>query len=527
MTLSRVSRIPMRLTNLARPAGLGTLAMLLLSGACAKAPPARTKSAVPVVVTRARLADIPYTIDANGVVVPLQSASVGSQVEGIVQKVSFREGQDVTRGQVLFQIDPRPYQAAYRQAAANLARDKANAENARLEADRYVTLAQKDYVTKEQADQLRATAAASAATVAADEALLANAKFNLDNATIRAPISGRTGALLVREGNLVHASGATPLVVINQVSPILVRFAIPATQLPLLQRYGSNGGLEVTSTPNSGADQTTDTASATIGLNMGGGDPSASSPNSTPGAHSGGGNAPASSQLVAISEAQHGALSFIDNAVDTTTGTVLLKASFPNANKRLWAGEFVSTQLKLFVEQNALVVPSSAVVTGQQGAYVYVISDTLTAQQRPVKVERTAGNLSIIASGLRAGEQVVTDGQSRLTPNSKVTITTPQGTAGGGGRRGGGAGGRGRGGRGTAGVAGGTGGGAASGAPAAGAPAGGAATSAPVGAAPAGGAGDAPATGRGRGGRGGRGTGGAGRGGQAAGNSPPASAPQQ
>jgi membrane fusion protein, multidrug efflux system len=450
MILLRPSHDPMRTSSSLQRLSVGVISVLAFASACSKTPAPRGKSAVPVSVTRAKLADVPYTIEANGVVVPLQSVSVSSQVEGIIQRVAFKEGQNVVKGQVLFQVDTRPYQAAYRQALATLARDKANAENARAEMARYAALAQQDYVTKEQADQQRANAGATAATVAADEAQVSAAKFNLDNTTIRAPISGRTGALLVKEGNVVHAGGNTPLVVINQVSPILVRFAIPATQLPLLQKYGSAGGLAVVATPNSGSSQVVDTARPPVGLNIGGGDPgtppSQSSAPSNGAPRGGGANAGPSSQLATLVNPENGTLSFIDNAVDTTTGTVLLKASFPNPNLRLWAGEFVSTQLRLFVEQKALIVPTQAVVTGQNGSYVYVISDSGTAQQRPVVVERTAGSLSIIASGLRAGEQVVTEGQSRLTPNSKVTIMTPQGVPAGGrggrggGRRGGGAG---------------------------------------------------------------------------------------
>jgi membrane fusion protein, multidrug efflux system len=442
MILLRPSHDPMRTSSSLQRLSVGVISVLAFASACSKTPAPRGKSAVPVSVTRAKLADVPYTIEANGVVVPLQSVSVSSQVEGIIQRVAFKEGQNVDKGQVLFQVDTRPYQAAYRQALAALARDKANAENARADAARYATLVQQDYVTKEQADQQRANAAATAATVQSDEAQVAAAKFNLDNATIRAPISGRTGALLVKEGNVVHAGGNTPLVVINQVSPILVRFAIPATQLPLLQKYGTAGGLAVVATPNSGSSQAVDTGAAPVRLNIGGGDPGSPSkagPPSNGAARNSGPNAAPSAQLATLVNPENGTLSFIDNAVDTTTGTVLLKASFPNPNLRLWAGEFVSTQLRLFVEQKALIVPTQAVVTGQNGSYVYVISDSGTAQQRPVVVERTAGSLSIIASGLRAGEQVVTEGQSRLTPNSKVTIMTPQGVpAGGRGGRGGG-----------------------------------------------------------------------------------------
>ena len=453
MIIPRSSRNAMCTYPSPRRMRVGGILVLALAGACAKAPPARPKATVPVVVTRARIMDVPYTVEANGVVVPLRAATVGSQVEGIIKRVAFAEGQNVTAGQVLFEVDPRPYRGAYQQALATMNRDRANAEHARREADRYAGLAAQDYVTKEQAEQQRANAAATSANVAGDEAALANAKFNLDNTTIRAPISGRTGALLVKEGNLVHASGATPLVVINQISPIVVRFAIPATQLPLLQRYGAAGGLTVTATPNSGAETLDPGAQPQVGLNIGGNDRSATARSGPPGtsqtaiaprdAH-----APASSQLSSLVQTEHGTLSFIDNAVDTTTGTVLLKATFPNPNQRLWAGEFVSTQLNLFVEQQALVVPTQAVVTGQSGSYVYVVTDSNTASQRPVTVERTAGSLSIIASGLRGGEQVVTDGQSRLTPNAKVQVTTPQGASGGG--RGAGRGGRGSAGAGAA-----------------------------------------------------------------------------
>jgi multidrug efflux system membrane fusion protein len=447
MTSDRLQRTVMRPFS-SRPALIGAVALLLLAAACSKKQEQRGRPPVPVLVTRARKADVPYTIEANGVVVPSQGSTVSSQVDGIIQRVAFREGQDVVKGQVLFEIDPRPYRAAYQVAAANLARSRATADNAQREAQRYAALAQQDYVTREQADQQVATAVSTAATVAADQAAVASARFNLDNTTIRAPISGRTGALLVREGNLVRANGGTALVVINQLSPILVRFAIPSTQLPLLQKYATGGGLVVSATPNSGGEPIADTSTnAAIGLSMGNADPAQQGDAGAAGGPPGraGASAPsATPQLVAITQPEHGSLYFIDNAVDTTTGTVLLKASFPNPNKRLWVGEFVSTKLQLFMEQNALVVPAQAVVTGQQGPYVYVVTDSGTAQQKPVTVERTAGALTVIAAGLREGEQVVTDGQARLTPNAKVVLNTPQGApagrvGGGGGRRGGGA----------------------------------------------------------------------------------------
>ncbi|MES2180097.1 MAG: efflux RND transporter periplasmic adaptor subunit [Gemmatimonadota bacterium] len=450
MSLIRSSRHQMRTLPSLRLPLASVILLLVFTAACSKKPEQRARPPVPVVVTKARLADVPYTIEANGVVVPLKAANVGSQVEGIIQRVAFAEGQEVKQGQVLFEIDSRPYRASYSQALANLARDKANADNAQLEAERYATLAAKDYVTKQQADLQRATAAATAATMAATQAAVSTAKFNLDNTTIRAPISGRTGALLVKEGNLVHANGAAPLVVINQVSPILVRFAIPATQLPLLQKYGADGKLSVTATPSGGSDQAVDPGAPAIGLSIGRSDPGTESAAGGRGGRRGGGEGSAgeggggrgapqtpTSSLATLVQTESGTLTFIDNAVDTTTGTVLLKASFPNPNQRLWVGQFVATNLRLFVEQNALVLPAQAIVTGQQGPYVYVITDSGTAQQRMVTIERTAGPMTILASGVKNGDQVVTDGQSRLTPNARVSIMTPQGAAGGGGRRGG------------------------------------------------------------------------------------------
>lgn len=352
-------------------------------------------------------AAVPYAISANGVVMPTQLASVAPQVDGVITRVDFREGDDVAQGQPLFQIEPRPYRAAYEQAVAMLVRDSATAVNAQREVVRYDTLVKQDYVTEEQADQMRATAASAVATVKADEAAVASAQFNLENTTVRAPISGRTGALLVRAGNLVHAAQATPLVVINRITPILVRFAVPGTELPLIQRYATRGSLSVTAVPT--APLRSDNGDTTAG-----GDPAR--PPSDTGAT---GGAPFPGAPAAT-----GTLSFIDNAVDTTTGTITLKATFPNTQRTLWSGEFVSTSLQLFVERDALVVPAQAVLTGQQGTYVYVIDSTGAARQRPVSVERTAGDVTVIASGLTDGERVVTDGQSRIVPGAKVTLVS-------------------------------------------------------------------------------------------------------
>jgi len=389
------------------------LVTIMICGACGKKPETPKKPPVPVTVATAKRMAVPYTIEANGLVTPIQTANVAAQVDGLVTDVHFTEGQDVGRGQVLFQIDARPYRAAYQQALAALARDRATAENAAKEAERYQQLVKKDYVTQEQADQQVATAVAAKAVVASDEAAVATAKFNLDNTTVRAPIAGRTGATLVRRGNLVHAAGNTPLVVINQVSPTQVRFAVPSSTLPLIQRYGTKGGLAVTAHP--GIDPTQAMQDSTSG-----------GPPSDPGQSA---DQPSAKQINVHPGAQ-GTLSFIDNAVDTTTGTVTLKATFPNDHGTLWSGEFVSTVLQLYVQQDALVVPSQAVITGQQGTYVYVVDSTGAAKQRPVKVQRSAGTITVIASGLSDGERVVTDGQSRLTPGAKVSMRTASDSSG-------------------------------------------------------------------------------------------------
>jgi multidrug efflux system membrane fusion protein len=419
-----------------------SIAAIAAAGACSKAPARPPRPAIAVTVTPVKRMSVPYDIEANGIVTPMQTAAVTPQVDGIILEVDFDEGQEVTKGQVLFRLDPRPYQAAYDQVAAALARDKASSVYAQAQFERYDALVKQSIVTREQADQLRATAQSAEATVQADQASLANAKFNLDNCVVRAPIAGRTGSLLVRTGNVVHAAGSAPLVVINQVRPILVRFAVPASNLPQILHYGERGGrpigLPVTATPasNSAPAVATDTTKPMDAAARKGGDAK---------------RAVALGPATDDSDAK-GGLSMIDNAVDTTTATVMLKASFPNKGGTLWPGQFVATSLRLYVEDSVLVLPTQAVVTGQQGTYVYVIDSSNTAQQRPVTVERTAAQIAVIASGVSEGERVVTDGQSRVTPGAQVTIgmRDPTAAGDGGGAQGGrgGRGGRGRGGRG-------------------------------------------------------------------------------
>lgn len=396
--------------------------VVLTAAACAKkAAPRPGRAPVAVTVASVQRESVPFDVTAIGGVTPMQTASVVSQVDGIVTDVLFSEGQDVAKGQPLFRIDARPYQASYDQAVAVLARDRATAAYNAKEAARYDTLAAERSVTREQDEQARATAAAAAATVDADQGALNTAKFNLDNTTIKAPITGRTGSLLVHIGNVVRASGASPLVVINQVRPTLVRFAVPGSILPLILRYGARGGLPVTARPSdapniagasdtSGASQAPHEAPAQAGVPLSG----------TP-----------------VGESR-GKLSFIDNTVDTATATLLLKATFQNTDGTLWAGQIVSATLRLYVEDSALVVPTVAVVAGQTGSYVWIVDSSNAAEQRPVVVERAAGDISVISSGVQNGEQVVTVGQSRLSPGAPVSFGVNPDSAGGGGRSGGG-----------------------------------------------------------------------------------------
>ena len=312
---------------------------------------------------------------SNGVVEPLQTVSVEAQVSGILQRAAFSEGQDVHVGDVLFQIDSRPYVATLNQARGQLARDEAQAANARREAARYEALVGQGYVTKSQADQAQATAASAAASVEADHATVAKAQVDVANCTIRAPITGRTGSLLVRQGNVVK-SGGEPLVVINQIQPILVRFTVPQSQFPDIQKYYSgNKALAVRVSPSEGS-----------------------------------------------STSYEGTLSFVDNNVDANSGTVLLKAKFVNAEGTLWPGQFVKVALQLYVDANALTLPTAAVMTSQQGTYVFTVDEKNSAKQQPVVVARSVDSVAVIASGVTEGERVILTGQSRLTTGSKVVI---------------------------------------------------------------------------------------------------------
>jgi multidrug efflux system membrane fusion protein len=328
--------------------------------------------AVPVATATVVQKSMPIEIRAIGSAEPYSTVDIRSQTTGQLIAVNFREGEEVTRGQVLFELDRRPLEAALQQAQANLERDLAQSANAELQAKRFLDLVNRGIAAREQADNSRAAAEALRATVDADRAAVENAKVQLQYATITAPISGRTGALRVHEGNLVRANDATPLVTIHQVAPISVGFALPESRLPELKRHMAAGALSMSATaPRDDA--------------------------------------------VSV-----GRITFVDNAVNPETGTILVKGTFPNGDRRLWPGQYVNIVVTLSNESGAVVVPSVAVQSGQQGTYVFAVKADRTVEMRPVDVARTRGEEAVIARGVSPGDVVVTDGHLRLVAGTRI-----------------------------------------------------------------------------------------------------------
>jgi len=354
-------------------AALGMTVMALT--ACRSQKPKAVDEAVPVTVAHVEQKNVPIEIRAIGNVQPVSTVSVRALIGGQLDKVWFREGDEVRQAATLFTIDPRPYQSALSQAQANLARDQAQLHNAESQAARYAELVKKDFVTKEEYDRVNAAAESAKAVVAADRAASDNARLQLAYCEIHSPIDGRTGSLMVHAGNIVKANDTTPLVVINQIRPANVQFAIPEGELADIRAKGGVGKLPVDALP------------------QGGGSPIG-----------------------------HGTLSFIDNNVDATTGTITLKATFENADRALWPGQYVNVAMQIANRPDAIVVPARAVQVGQKGQYVYVVKQGNAVEMRPVAVFRTIDQNAIIERGLAPGETVVTDGQLRLTAKSKVEI---------------------------------------------------------------------------------------------------------
>jgi multidrug efflux system membrane fusion protein len=318
---------------------------------------------------------VPYEIEATGTVEPIQSADVSAQVAGMIKSVSLHEGDEVKAGQLMFTIDRRPYEAAAERAGALLAKDRAQAETAELDLIRAETLAKDGLIAAGDLDQKRADAGAARATARADSAALVAAHLDLANASVRAPIGGKSGNLHVHVGDLVKAIDPTaPLVTINQIHPIRVRFTVPQSDLPALQR-GRQRVMRVDV-------------------------------------------APADRDSVWI----EGRLTFVDNQVDASSGTVLLKGEFANTDGELWPGQFVRVRLRLDEQANATVVPSVAVSNSQSGPYLFVVKPDTTVETRPVQLGRTWRDWVVIAGGVEPGETVVTDGQLRLSPGTKAMI---------------------------------------------------------------------------------------------------------
>lgn len=378
---------------------------------------------VPVVTTKVEKRSVPVTIPAVGTAEPLSTVQVRAQVTGQLSAILFAEGQEVRKGQLLFTIDARPFEAALRQAEAVLARDTATARNAEQQLARYEDLFKRGLIPRDQYETQRASKESLEATLAADRANVENARLNLAYTRISAPMSGRTGALGIHVGDLVRANDATPLVVINQVSPIYVTFAVPGRYLGEIRRYQSQKPLVVTArgqAPVAPGAQAPPPAEQTPTLGR----------DVAPGQ---GATTPAKPGLV-----EHGRVTFIDNTVDASTGTIKLKGTFQNSSQGLWPGLFVQVTLNLTDEAGAIVVPSTAVQPSASGQYVYVVKPDSTVEVRPITVARQFDEDMIIERGLAEGEVVVTDGHLRLTPGAQVST---------GGRRGGGGGERGAGGQ--------------------------------------------------------------------------------
>ena len=370
--------------------------VLLLAGAAALAAtftgcpgkgadqPDAKKSGAPVPVSVARVEQRPMSVEirAIGNVEAFSTVNVRSQVEGQLIEARFREGQEVRKGDPLFKVDPRSYHGTLNRAMADLARDTAQLENARIEERRYRDLMQKDYASRQAYDRSKATLAEMEATVKGDHSAISNATLRVEWTDIRSPIDGVTGNLLKHAGNVVKANEDV-LVTINQVRPINVTFTVPEQHLPAIKRFQREQPLAVEAT-----------------------------------------------QAGANGPAAVGRLSFINNTVDVATGTIQLKAAFANEDHALWPGQFVTLTLKLTMEPQAIVVPSQAVQAGQAGSFALIVKADNTVEMRPVELDRSHNGIAVISKGLKPGETVITDGHLRLTPGAKVDIKPPVPTSG-------------------------------------------------------------------------------------------------
>lgn len=333
--------------------------------------------AVPVTTALVEQRSMPVKLDAIGNVEAFTSVAIKVRVDGQITEVNFREGQEVKQGSVLFKIDPGPYAAVLKQAEATAARDKATLDRARQQDDRYKELLEKKFVSPDGYAQFQTNAQTAEAVAAASAAAVENAKVQHEYTTIRAPITGYAGKILLQKGNIARAADPNPIANINQVHPIYVTFAVPEQRLAEIRKRMGSSLLAVEATPSDATD----------------------------------------------GKKAVGKLVFIDNAVDLSTGTIKLKAQFENLDNALWPGQFAQVSMRLFDQTDALVVPAKAVQTGPNGQFVFVVKEDSSVEVRPVVITRTDGEFSIVASGVKKDEQVVTQGQLRLANGVRVTVS--------------------------------------------------------------------------------------------------------
>ncbi len=334
--------------------------------------------AIPVSVVTAQRRDVPIYLTGLGTVQAFNTVTVKTRVDGELTKVAFTEGQDVKAGDLLAQIDPRPFQAAYDQALAKKVQDEANLANAKLDLQRFADLATRNFAPKQQVDTQRAMVAQLEAQIQGDQAAIDSAKTQLDYTTIASPLTGRTGIRLVDQGNIVHATDTTGLVVVTQLQPISVIFTLPESELASVQSALKSGPVRIFAMDRDNDKQLAE-----------------------------------------------GTIAVLDNQIAQTTGTLRIKGTFPNKDGALWPGEYLNVRLLARTAPNVVTVPPSALQRGQNGYYAYVVKPDSTVETRPLKVGQVSDGVAIVDDGVSAGEQVVTAGQYRLQPGARVAVNSP------------------------------------------------------------------------------------------------------